>query len=152
MIKGCQADRPFCVGCVLGSGPHASFDDLFLQHDRRSRPRILLLTLPMIMGESRDSRDRFPSSHEATVHNWDYFLVDGVFLESWRFHSETRTHLLMACRLLIWKVSPKQPQRRGGYPSARSQNATFRQPLAALTDNLADLLRASCRLILNNPT
>jgi hypothetical protein len=29
LIKGCQADRPFCAGCVLESGPPASFDDLF---------------------------------------------------------------------------------------------------------------------------
>jgi hypothetical protein len=55
LIKGCQADRPFCAGCVLESGPPASFDGLFFQHDRRSRPRILLLTLPMIMGESRET-------------------------------------------------------------------------------------------------
>jgi hypothetical protein len=56
LIKGCQADRPFCAGCVLESGPPASFDDLIFQHDRcRLRPRILLLTLRMIMGESRET-------------------------------------------------------------------------------------------------
>jgi len=97
-------------------------------------------------------------ARQISILAWSYCTQLGLLSGGWRlsgicrFHSETRTHLSKVFRLLIWKVSPKQPQRRGGYPSARSQNATFRQPLAALTDNLADLLRASCRLILNNPT